>query len=414
MHSKKMAEMELSCLNQNLSNSFTLSTTDLVAACQQNLLLWPLVLFVAVFSGQVLARPQYIDTVKQRCATAQRVAPVFNSDNICLTCHVTFANSSDINYAAKPLTAGQNAFWDSTNDYFCPTPLDPNSTYELYNPKAPPATTRKSVTHTIELIAEEKLAVVANGVTQQLWTYNGKVPGPVIRVRVGDKIEVHLVNPQTNQLPHSLDFHSSQVAWDNKMKEIEPGSEKKYEWTADYAGVWMYHCGSNPALHHIASGMYGMVIVEPREGLPKVDHEFALVQSEFYTGAQGEYTSLDHAMHSKPDYVVFNGVAFQYKDHPIEVKTGSKVRFFVLNAGPSEDSSFHVVGTIFHRVIKEGVELTPHNKGHYGSQAVDLAPAQGAIIELTTKEDGLYPIVTHAFNFVGKGAMGLLKSVPKK
>lgn len=371
-------------------------------------------MLASLIAGPVAARPQYIDTVKQRCAAAQRVAPSFDPNNVCLTCHVTYPDSLDVNYAALPLTAGQTAFLASNNDYFCPTPLDPNSAYELYDPKAPAPTTHKSTTHHIELIAQEKLSVVATGVTQQLWTYNGKVPGPVIRVRVGDTIDVHLVNPNTNKLPHSVDFHSSQVAWDNEMKEIQPGQDKHYIWTAEYAGVWMYHCGSNPALHHIASGMYGMVIVEPKEGLPKVDHEFALVQSEFYIGAQGDYTSLDHAMHNRPDYVVFNGVAFQYKDHPIEVKTGSKVRFFVLNAGPSEDSSFHIVGTIFHRVIKEGMELTPKNKGHYGSQAVDLAPAQGAIIELTPKKDGKYPIVTHAFNFVGKGAMGLLKasSVP--
>jgi nitrite reductase (NO-forming) len=172
----------------------------------------------------------------------------------------------------------------------------------------------------------------------------------------------------------------------------------------------MYHCGSNPALHHIASGMYGMVIVEPREGLSKVDHEFALVQSEFYVGKERHITDLHKASSQGPDYVVFNGVANQYKDHPIQVGTGKKVRMYVLNAGPNEDSSFHIVGTIFNRVIKEGMELTSDNKGHYGAQAVDLAPAQGAIIEFTTAEDGLYPIVTHAFNFVGRGALGLIKS----
>jgi nitrite reductase (NO-forming) len=153
-----------------------------------------------------------------------------------------------------------------------------------------------------------------------------------------------------------------------------------------------------------------MVIVEPREGLSKVDHEFALVQSEFYIGQEGHITDLHKAGSHGPDYVVFNGVANQYKDHPIEVGTGKKVRMYVLNAGPNEDSSFHIVGTIFNRVIKEGMELVAENKGHYGAQAVDLGPAQGAIIEFTTAEDGLYPIVTHAFNFVGKGALGLIKS----
>ncbi|HEY8219792.1 MAG TPA: multicopper oxidase domain-containing protein [Methylobacter sp.] len=280
--------------------------------------------------------------------------------------------------------------------------------YKPYDPKAPPLLPVEK--HDIYLMAEEKLTTVAKGVSQKLWTYNGSVPGPVVHVRVGDTLRVHLSNPSANKLSHSVDFHSSQVAWNDEMTSINPGEEKIYEWHADYAGVWMYHCGSNPALHHIANGMYGMVIVEPREGLPKVDHEFALVQSEFYVGKQGHITDLHKAGSRDPDYVVFNGVANQYKDHPIQVGTGKKVRMYVLNAGPNEDSSFHIVGTIFNRVIKEGMELMPNNKGHYGAQAVDLAPAQGAIIEFTTAEDGLYPIVTHAFNFVGKGALGLLKS----
>ncbi len=281
--------------------------------------------------------------------------------------------------------------------------------YILHDPKAPPLQAGK--VHDIRLIAEEKQNIVAKGVAQALWTFNGQVPGPVLHVRVGDSVRVHLENPITNKLAHSVDFHASQVAWNDEMTSINPGESKLYEWRADYAGVWMYHCGSNPALHHIASGMYGMVIVEPREGLPKVDHEFAIVQSEFYLGKAGGITDLHKAGATHgPDYVVFNGVAFQYKDHPIEVGTGKKVRMYVLNAGPNEDSSFHIVGTIFNRVIKEGMELVPENKGHYGAQAVDLAPAQGAIIEFSTAEDGLYPMVTHAFNFVGKGALGLIKS----
>lgn len=263
--------------------------------------------------------------------------------------------------------------------------------YVLHDPKIPPLQATK--VHDIYLIAEEKQNVIAKGAVQHLWMYNRQVPAPVIHVHVGDTVRVHLENLATNKLAHSVDFHASQVAWNDEMTSINPSEKKLYEWRADYAGVWMYHCGSNSALHHIASGMYGMVIVEPREGLPKVDHEFAIVQSEFYMGKAGEITDLHKAGSHSPDYVVFNGVAFQYKDHPIEVGTGKKVRMYVLNAGPNEDRSFHIVGTIFNRVIKEGMELVPENKGHYGAQAVDLAPAQGAIIEFTTAEDGLYPIV---------------------
>ncbi|HYF65518.1 MAG TPA: multicopper oxidase domain-containing protein [Herpetosiphonaceae bacterium] len=282
--------------------------------------------------------------------------------------------------------------------------------YALYDASAPAAAA--GTVHEIALVVQEKLMTVAPGFVQKVWTFGDTVPGPVLRVRVGDTVRITLQNPISNEAPHSVDFHSSQVAWNDEMGSINPGEQKVYEWTADYAGVWMYHCGTAPALHHIANGMYGMVIVEPKEGLPAVDKEFAMVQSEWYLGPQGDLTSLEKASAAAPapDYVVFNGVANQYKDHPLEIGTGERVRVFVLNAGPSVDSSFHVVGTIFDTVIKEGVALTRDNPGGYGAQAVDLAPAQGAIIEFSTAEDGLYPIVTHAFNFVGRGALGLFKS----
>ena len=233
--------------------------------------------------------------------------------------------------------------------------------------------------HDIDLVITESKMTVAPGFVQAVWTFGGTVPGPVIRVKVGDTIRVHLKNPATNQLPHSVDFHASQVAWNDEMTSINPGEEKLYEWTADYAGVWMYHCGTAPALHHIANGMYGMVIVEPKEGLPKVDKEFALVQSEWYLGPQGEITSLEKASAGAPapDFVVFNGVANQYKDAPLKVGTGERVRIFVLDAGPNIDSSFHIVGTIFDTVTKEGIHLVKGNEGSWGSQAMDLSPAQG-------------------------------------
>lgn len=288
---------------------------------------------------------------------------------------------------------------------------DPNApAYELFDALAPPS--MEGTVHDIELVVEEKLMTVAEGYQQKVWTFGGTVPGPVIRVKVGDTVRVHLTNPSPNEVPHSIDFHSSQVAWNDEMRSIQVGEELIYEWRADYAGVWMYHCGTAPALHHIANGMYGTVIVEPREGLPEVDHEFVLVQSEWYLGPQGDLTSLTKAAAAAPapDFVVYNGVANQYSDNPIQVGTGERVRLFVLNAGPNIDSAFHVVGTIFDTVIKEGVALQRDNPGGYGSQAVDLAPAQGAIIEFTTAEDGLYPFLTHAFNFPGRGAMGLFQA----
>jgi nitrite reductase (NO-forming) len=288
---------------------------------------------------------------------------------------------------------------------------DPNAPkYELYDAKAPARLDGE--VHDIDLVMTEETKTIADGFVQQVWTFNGNVPGPVIRVKVGDTIRIHLKNPIENQLGHSIDFHASQVAWNDEMTTIAPGEEKLYEWKADYAGVWMYHCGTTPTLHHIANGMYGMVIVEPKEGLPPVANEFAIVQSEWYLGPQGQPSDLAKAMAAAPapDLVLFNGVANQYKDNPIAVPTGETVRVFVLNAGPSVDSSFHIVGTIFNTVIKEGVTLAKGNAGNWGGQAVDLSPAQGAIVEFTTPEDGLYPMVTHAFNFVGRGALGLFKA----
>jgi len=318
--------------------------------------------------------------------------------------------------------AGSTAGSGGANDHGGPAPAtdvapDPKAPPPVLYPAAAPALLTGSV-HDIDLVIQEKLMTVAYdaktkaGFVQAVWTFGGTVPGPVIRVKVGDTVRIHLKNPATNQLAHSIDFHASQVAWNDEMTSINPGEEKLYEFKAEYAGVWMYHCGTSPALHHIANGMYGMLIVEPAEGLPKVDAEFAMVQSEWYLGPQGQPASLTKASSGNPapDYVVFNGVANQYKDNPIQVPTGGRVRVFVLDAGPNIDSSFHVVGTIFSAVTKEGIHLVTGNAGNWGSQAVDLSPAQGAIVEFVMPEDGLYPMVTHAFNFVGRGALGLFQA----
>ena len=281
------------------------------------------------------------------------------------------------------------------------------------NPNAPEYVLRDDgAVHDVELVMTERPMTVAEGYEQLVWTFGDEVPGPVLRVKVGDLIRITLKNPDTNTMSHSIDFHASLVAWNDEMRSINPGEELTYEFVAKYAGVYMYHCGTTPALHHIAQGMFGMIIVEPEGGLAPIENEFALVQNEWYMIEQAGFISLDEASEAAPapDAVVWNGVANQYADHPIQVPVGEEVRVFVLNAGPSIDSSFHVVGTIFHEVIKEGVRLTEGNEGHWGSQAVDLSPAQGAIVEMRFDEDGLYPIVTHAFNFVGRGALGMFQA----
>jgi nitrite reductase (NO-forming) len=261
--------------------------------------------------------------------------------------------------------------------------------------------------HDVDFPILDKDITVADGFVVHAWTFGGTVPGPTLRVHLGDTVRIHLTNQTA--MSHSIDFHASQTAMNDQMVEIKPGASFTYTFTADYAGVWMYHCGTAPGLDHIANGMFGMVIVEPKGGLPEVDQEVALVQSEWYLGAQKQ--PIDYAKANAaapaPDFVVFNGVANQYKDNPIKVTTKGRVRVFILDAGPNIDSSFHVVGTIFDTVTKEGIQLVKGNAGGWGSQAVDLSPAQGAIIEFSPQEDGMYPMVTHAFNFVGKGAIGI-------
>jgi len=289
---------------------------------------------------------------------------------------------------------------------------DPNAPpYELRDPVAP------ALGDVIDLYIVEKQMTVADGFVQTVYAYGltaetATVPGPTLRVRVGDTLRVTFKNPATNVMPHSLDFHASMVAWNDEMRDINPGEELLYEFTATKAGVFMYHCGTAGVLSHLMNGMHGMIIIEPEGGLAPVDREFFLVQSEWYIGPQGQVGDLTRATGGAPDpeFVTFNGIAAQYRDNPIQVGVGERIRVFVLDSGPNVDSSFHVVGTIFDEVIKEGIALRRGNEGNWGSQAVDLSPAQGAIVEFTLAEDGLYPFVTHAFNFPDNGAVGLFQT----
>jgi nitrite reductase (NO-forming) len=194
---------------------------------------------------------------------------------------------------------------------------------------------------------------VAPGVKQQMWSFQGKVPGPALRGKVGDLFTITLVNDRKNKLGHSIDFHASKVAWNDEMRTINPGEQLVYQFKAKHAGIYMYHCGTAPTLHHIGNGMYGAIVVDP-PGLAAVDHEYLLVQSELYLGPQGQPGSLRKMQNEGWDAVVFNGYATQYKFRPIRVEPGQRVRVWVLDAGPSENSAFHIVGTVFDTVYKEG------------------------------------------------------------
>jgi nitrite reductase (NO-forming) len=193
------------------------------------------------------------------------------------------------------------------------------------------------------------------------------------------------------------------------MRTINPGERLVYQFKAKHAGVFMYHCGTAPTLHHIGNGMYGAVVIDPPD-LAKVDHEYLLVQSELYLGPQGQPGSLRKMQTESFDAVVFNGYATQYKFRPIRVEPHQRVRVWVLDAGPSENSAFHIVGTIFDTTYKEGVYLLRPSPGQGGAQVLDLQPAQGGFVEFTFDEPGLYPIVTHKFANVAKGALGLFQA----
>ena len=258
----------------------------------------------------------------------------------------------------------------------------------------------------VSLDMTEKKVEIAPGKIVTVWTFGDQVPGPVIRVRVGDTVKVTIHNKAT--IPHSIDFHAARIAPNRAFRDVAPGDSLSFDFTATSPGVFMYHCGTAPVVHHIANGMYGMIIVEPKGGLPPVDRELAFVQSEFYVGATPGATADDTKLMAKaPDVVAFNGYAGQYKETPIVVNRGERIRVFVLAAGPNTWSAFHVVGTIFDKAWIDGIY--PENLTR-GNQTLNLAASQGAVAEFRLDEEGVYPFVTHDFTNAAKGAVGLFRT----
>jgi nitrite reductase (NO-forming) len=269
---------------------------------------------------------------------------------------------------------------------------------------APPGPT----THRVTLEVQEVVREVAPGVRQRLWTFGGQAPGPVLRGRVGDRFEVTLVND--GSIGHSVDFHAGALAPDDVMRTIQPGQSLTYAFTATRSGIWMYHCSTMPMSMHIANGMFGAVVVDP-PGLPAVDREYVVVQSELYLGAQGDVADAAKIAARAPDLVVFNGYANQYRDRPLAAVAGERVRFWVLDAGPNLPSAFHVVGGQFDSVYREG-DWTLRDGGSTGTggaQVLDLAPAQGGFVELTFPEPGTYAFVSHAMADAERGAVGRVR-----
>ena len=255
---------------------------------------------------------------------------------------------------------------------------------------------------------------IAAGVKYVGWTFGGTVPGPVIRVRQGDLVRINLIN-RAKDIPHSIDFHASKLPMDHAMKSIAPGDSLQFEFEATTAGTFMVHCGTAPVLMHIAQGMYLPIIVDPRNGWPtRADKEFVIVQSDFYpkgsrvdsTVMEGDWQAM---LDARATYVVFNGKAFQYKDAPLQVDEGDRVRLFVMNAGPNIRSDFHVVGNIFDRVYPGG------NAGQVleGVQTYSVPTGSGVVFELEFARgqagSGSYAFVTHAFSDASKGAVGIIR-----
>ncbi|HET6947571.1 MAG TPA: copper-containing nitrite reductase, partial [bacterium] len=244
------------------------------------------------------------------------------------------------------------------------------------------------------------------------WTFNGTVPGPMVRVRVGDDIELHLKNsPQSKQI-HSIDLHAVNGPGGGAgLTQVPPAQERVFRWKALNPGLYVYHCASPHIPTHIANGMYGLILVEPEGGLPAVDREYYVMQGEFYTrGARGEKGSQAYdsakAYAERPEYVVFNGRAGALTGSgALAARVGQRVRIFAGNGGPNLVWSFHVIGEIFDRVYPEGaVGSTPNTN----VQSTLVPPGGAAIVEFTVNVPGTYLLVDHSIFRIDKGAVGQL------
>lgn len=290
------------------------------------------------------------------------------------------------------------------------------ATTPAYDARLAPAT-KANIREFIIPVTHDTIEI-SKGVKYEGWTFGGTVPGPTIRVREGDLVRVKVVNQ--SPMPHSIDFHSARIPANVAYRTFMPKDTISFEFTASDPGAYMVHCGTPPVTMHIMQGMYFAIIVDPRDGWgTKADKEFVIVQSEFY--ARKDSATHQHspdwtaAMAKNASQVTFNGRAFQYKDQPLEVDVGDRVRFFVVNAGPTFRSDFHIVGAIFDRVYPDG---TPRNALER-VQTWTIPAGGGAVFETVFAKDasgeGLYPFVTHSFADAEKGAVGIIKvGTPKE
>ncbi len=265
----------------------------------------------------------------------------------------------------------------------------------------------------VELTTKEAKGTLASGVEYTFWTFGGTVPGPFIRVRVGDTVQIRLKNDKASLNWHSIDLHAvTGPGGGATVTQVGPGEERVFEWKALNPGLYVYHCATPHIPVHVANGMYGLILVEPERGLPRVDREYYVMQGEFYT--QGRTLESGHqpfdpekARNERPEYVVFNGrVGSLLNEGALKAKVGETVRLFVGNGGPNLVSSFHVIGEIFDVVYPEGAVGSAPSR----NVQTTLIPVGGsAIVEFKVEVPGRYLLVDHSlFRALEKGALGSL------
>jgi nitrite reductase (NO-forming) len=275
-----------------------------------------------------------------------------------------------------------------------------------YDATLPPVST--GTVAKVQLTLKDMTVQIAPGVKYKTWAFDGHgAPGPIIHVRQGQTVEMTLKNG--GAIPHSIDFHAARIAPNKAFKDVMPGESFSFRFTASDPGVFMYHCGTKPVLMHIANGMYGAIVVDPVKPLPKADHEYVLVASEWYLNGDGikAPASLDvgKARAMTPDWMTFNGYASQYATHPLTAKPGETTRFYVVAAGPTMDTNFHVVGTLLDRAWSNA-DMSSYERN---VQTVIVPAGGGGVFDVEVDEPGLYPFVSHAFAHVDLGQVGVLK-----
>ena len=276
------------------------------------------------------------------------------------------------------------------------------ATFHRFDPALPPLAPGGRLQ--LHWHAREAPVRIMDGTVVAAWTFEGDVPGPIVHTRVGDTVEFTLTNDA--DIPHSMDFHAAQIDPKVAFRSVAKGQSVTFRFTPKFAGAFMYHCGTAPVLMHIGSGMFGAIVVSPREPLPPAK-EFVLVQNEFYLAdaANGvRASSYQKMLDTLPDFVCFNGRPSQYVKEPLRVKVGDRVRFWVVSAGPSHPCNFHVVGEQFDTVYLGAPPGTPIR----GVQTFSAPPGGGMVYELVCDVAGEFPFVNHGFGHGQKGAIGIL------